>query len=146
MAYRWALAWLLRACGATTSDAARSSGRRAEPQPVDATEPGHYHWLICAGVIAVAVAGKLGGSMLAARVTGMSWSDSFALGALMNTRGLIELIVLGLGYDLGILSPEIFAMMVLMALVTTLMTGPLLQVWAALRRRGEAAAKADAAA
>jgi Kef-type K+ transport system membrane component KefB len=103
-------------------------------------------WLICAGVIAVAVAGKLGGSMLAARVTGMSWPDSFALGALMNTRGLIELIVLGLGYDLGILSPQIFAMMVLMALVTTLMTGPLLQVWAALRRRETAAAKADAAA
>jgi Kef-type K+ transport system membrane component KefB len=97
-------------------------------------------WLICAGVIAVAVAGKLGGSMLAARVTGMDWSDSFALGALMNTRGLIELVVLGLGYDLGILSPQIFAMMVLMALVTTLMTGPLLQIWAALRRRGTAAA------
>ena len=82
-------------------------------------------WLLCSGVIAVAIAGKLGGSMAAARWTGMSWSDSFSLGALMNTRGLVELIVLNIGYDLGILSPRIFAMLVLMALVTTFMTGPL---------------------
>jgi len=76
----------------------------------------------------VAIAGKLGGSMSAARFTGMSWGDSFSLGALMNTRGLVELIVLNLGYDLGILPPRIFTMMVLMALVTTFMTGPLLQL------------------
>lgn len=85
-------------------------------------------WLICAGIIAVAILGKLGGSMAAARWTGMSWVDSFALGALMNTRGLVELIALNIGYDLGILTPRIFAMLVIMALVTTFMTGPLLSV------------------
>jgi Kef-type K+ transport system membrane component KefB len=85
-------------------------------------------WVMCAGVIAVAVAGKLGGSLLAARWTGMGWRESFSLGALMNTRGLVELIVLNLGYDLGILSPKVFAMMVLMALTTTCMTGPLLSL------------------
>ena len=94
-------------------------------------------WLACAGIIAVAVAGKLGGSMVAARFTGMSWGDSFALGALMNTRGLVELIVLNLGYDLKILSPRIFAMLVLMALVTTFMTGPLLHLRQVLGRRRE---------
>jgi Kef-type K+ transport system membrane component KefB len=97
-------------------------------------------WLICLAVIAVAIAGKLGGSMAAARWTGMSWGDSFSLGALMNTRGLVELIVLNLGYDLGILSPRIFAMMVLMALVTTFITGPLLGVVAHVRRWQMAAA------
>jgi Kef-type K+ transport system membrane component KefB len=85
-------------------------------------------WMICGGLIFVAIAGKLGGSMSAARFTGMSWGDSFSLGALMNTRGLVELIVLNLGYDLGILPPRIFTMMVLMALATTFMTGPLLQL------------------
>ena len=84
-------------------------------------------WAICLGIIAVAVAGKLGGSMLAARWTGMSWLDSFIIGACMNTRGLIELVVLNIGYDLGILPARIFTMMVIMALVTTFMTGPLLQ-------------------
>lgn len=95
-------------------------------------------WLACAGIIAVAIAGKLGGSMVAARFTGMSWGDSFTLGALMNTRGLVELIVLNLGYDLKILSPRIFAMLVLMALVTTFMTGPLLHLRQVLGRRREA--------
>lgn len=90
-------------------------------------------WLVCALVVAVAIAGKLGGGMFAARWTGMSWRESFSVGALMNTRGLIELIVLNIGYDLGILSPKIFAMMVLMALATTFMTGPLLTL-AQLRR------------
>ena len=83
-------------------------------------------WLICLGIIGVAIAGKLGGTMIAARWTGMNLQESFSLGALMNTRGLIELIVLNLGYDLGILPPKIFGMMVLMALTTTFMTGPLL--------------------
>lgn len=83
-------------------------------------------WLMCAVIIIVAVAGKLGASMLMARWTGMNWQDSFALGVLMNTRGLVELIVLNIGYDLGILSARAFAMLVLMALVTTFMTGPLL--------------------
>jgi len=91
-------------------------------------------WLWCLGLIGVAVVGKLGGSMLAARWAGMSWRDAAALGALMNTRGLIELIVLNLGYDLGILSPRIFTMMVLMALVTTFMTGPLLTLLGVGRR------------
>lgn len=85
-------------------------------------------WLLCTALIAVAIAGKLGGSMLAARWTGMGWKDSFSIGVLMNTRGLVELIVLNIGYDLGILSPRIFTMMVLMALVTTFMTGPILSL------------------
>jgi K+:H+ antiporter len=83
-------------------------------------------WLICAVIVAIAIAGKLGASMLMARWTGMAWRDSFALGVLMNTRGLVELIVLNIGYDLGILSARTFAMLVLMALITTFMTGPLL--------------------
>ncbi len=85
-------------------------------------------WSLCLIVILVAVAGKFGGSALAARWTGISWKDSLAIGVLMNTRGLMELIVLNIGYDMGILSPRIFAMMVLMALVTTFMAGPLLQL------------------
>jgi Kef-type K+ transport system membrane component KefB len=85
-------------------------------------------WLVCAAIVAVATAGKLGGSMLAARVTGLNWRAAFSVGALMNTRGLMELVALNLGYELGILSPAIFAMMVVMALITTVMTGPLLEV------------------
>src|SRR5687768_7106639 len=85
-------------------------------------------WLVCAGIVAVAVAGKLGGTFVAARWTGMTRPDAFALGALMNTRGLMELIALNIGYDLGILSPRIFAMLVFMALFTTALTGPLLSV------------------
>ncbi len=85
-------------------------------------------WALCGVIILVAIAGKLGGSMLMSRWTGMSWSHSFAIGALMNTRGLVELVVLNIGYDLGILSGRIFAMMVLMALITTFMTGPLLSL------------------
>jgi K+:H+ antiporter len=83
-------------------------------------------WLMCAAIVAIAITGKLGASMLMARWTGMAWRDSFALGVLMNTRGLVELIVLNIGYDLGILSARTFAMLVLMALITTFMTGPLL--------------------
>jgi Kef-type K+ transport system membrane component KefB len=94
-------------------------------------------WLLCLAVIAVATLGKLGGSMVAARWTGLSWLDSFSLGALMNTRGLVELIALNIGYDLGILSPRIFAMMVLMAVITTMMTGPLVGLVERLRARQE---------
>jgi Kef-type K+ transport system membrane component KefB len=83
-------------------------------------------WLICGAVIAVAVAGKFLGSAIAARYVGQTWRDSLILGALMNTRGLMELVVLNIGYDLGLLTPQIFSMMVIMALVTTFMTGPLL--------------------
>ncbi len=85
-------------------------------------------WLLCLTIIVVATTGKLGGTVLAARWTGLGWRDAVALGALMNTRGLMELIALNVGYDLGILSPQVFAMMVLMALVTTAMTGPLLSL------------------
>ena len=83
-------------------------------------------WLICLLIIAAATAGKLGGSALAARLTGMKWRESLQLGALMNTRGLMELIALNIGYDMGILSQRIFTMLVIMALITTIMTGPLL--------------------
>lgn len=97
-------------------------------------------WLIFLAVVAVAVSGKLGGTMLAARWTGHSWRDSFSIGALMNTRGLMELIVLNMGYDLGILSQKIFSAMVLMAVVTTFMAGPLLELVEARRRREAASA------
>lgn len=83
-------------------------------------------WLACFVLIGIAVVGKMGGSAIAARWTGMSWRDSLGLGSLMNTRGLMELVVLNIGYDIGILSPSIFAMMVVMAIFTTMMTGPLL--------------------
>src|SRR5262249_35105284 len=85
-------------------------------------------WSVCLLIIFVATLGKLGGTFTAARLTGMDTHDSFALGALMNTRGLVELIVLNIGFDLGILSPQAFTMMVVMALVTTGMTGPLLSL------------------
>ena len=83
-------------------------------------------WLYCGVIIVLAVVGKLGGSMLSARLNGMSWRESAAVGILMNTRGLVELVILNIGLDLGILSPALFSIMVLMALVTTLMTTPLL--------------------
>ncbi len=85
-----------------------------------------HMWATFAWLLLVAVAGKFGGITIAAKITGQSWKDSLSIGVLMNTRGLMQLIVLNIGYDLGILSPEIFAMMVLMALVTTFMTGPAL--------------------
>ncbi len=83
-------------------------------------------WLYCGLVIVVAVAGKLGGSAIAARLTGMTWRQAGAIGILMNTRGLIQLVVLNIGLDIGVISPAMFTMMVVMALVTTFMTTPLL--------------------
>jgi Kef-type K+ transport system membrane component KefB len=83
-------------------------------------------WEICGIIILVATAGKFIGSAVAAKFTKQSWRDSLMIGALMNTRGLMELIVLNIGFDLGILTPEVFAMMVIMALLTTFMTGPAL--------------------
>jgi len=83
-------------------------------------------WMTAGLIIAVAVTGKFIGSALTAKFLRINWKDSLTIGALMNTRGLMELIVLNIGYDLGVLSPEIFAMMVIMALFTTFMTGPLL--------------------
>lgn len=88
---------------------------------------GHL-WVTFGWILLVAVSGKFGGSAFAARMVGQSWKDSLSIGVLMNTRGLMQLIVLNIGYDLGILSPKIFAMMVLMALVTTFMTGPALDL------------------
>lgn len=85
-------------------------------------------WGLFAAVLSVAVAGKLGGAAAAARWVGKPWRQSLALGALMNARGLVELVALNVGYELGIVSPELFTMLVLMALVTTLMTGPLLEL------------------
>ncbi|MDP3313114.1 cation:proton antiporter [Lutibacter sp.] len=91
-----------------------------------------YLWKVTGLIILVAVVGKFIGSALAAKYVGQDWKDSLTIGALMNTRGLMELIVLNIGYDLGVLTPEIFAMMVIMALVTTFMTGPALDLinWA----------------
>lgn len=87
-----------------------------------------YLWQITGLVLLVAIVGKFLGSAFAARFVRQSWADSLSIGALMNTRGLMELVVLNIGYDLGVLSPEIFSMMVIMALVTTVMTGPSLDL------------------
>ncbi len=85
-----------------------------------------YMWEVCAIIILIAVIGKFWGSAIAARFVGQTWKESFTIGALMNTRGLMELVVLNIGFDLGVLNPQIFAMMVIMALFTTFMTGPAL--------------------
>jgi len=85
-------------------------------------------WILCAIFIVVAIVGKLAASAFTARLTGLSWSESLQLGTLMNTRGLTELVVLNIGYDLGVIGTEIFTMLVIMAFVTTLMTGPLLNM------------------
>lgn len=83
-------------------------------------------WITAGFIILTAVVGKFAGSALTAKFLGINWKESLTIGALMNTRGLMELIVLNIGYDLGVLSPQIFAMMVIMALFTTFMTGPAL--------------------
>jgi Kef-type K+ transport system membrane component KefB len=87
---------------------------------------GWQAWLFCAVIIVVATLGKFGGTLAAARLTGLGWRTSAALGILMNTRGLMELIVLNIGLELGVISPKLFAMMVIMALVTTIATTPIL--------------------
>ena len=84
-------------------------------------------WLLCALVLGVAIAGKYVGTYVAARVSGISKREASALGWLMNTRGLTELIVLNIGLELKVISPLIFTMLVIMALVTTFMTSPLLE-------------------
>jgi Kef-type K+ transport system membrane component KefB len=100
------------------------SGLRTEIGLLDSTSD----WLLCVLVIVLACLGKFGGSVLAARMSGMAWRQSSAIGVLMNTRGLVELVVLNIGYDLGLVSPTLFTMLVIMALVTTFMTAPLLRV------------------
>ena len=87
-----------------------------------------YMWQICGLIIVVAVTGKFLGSAITAKFVGQNWRDSLTIGALMNTRGLMELIVLNIGLELGVLSTEVFSMMVIMALATTFMTGPALDL------------------
>jgi Kef-type K+ transport system membrane component KefB len=102
-----------------------------------------YLWKITGLIILVATTGKLVGSALAARYVKQSWKDSLIIGTLMNTRGLMELVVLNIGYDLGILTPQVFAMMVIMALVTTFMTGPILDLidWLFKSKKAEVASE-----
>ena len=85
-------------------------------------------WLWAGIVLVAAVFGKMGGASLAARFTGQSWRDAVALGALLNTRGLVELIVLNIAYNVGAFSPTLFTMMVVMALMTTMSTTPILNL------------------
>jgi Kef-type K+ transport system membrane component KefB len=84
-------------------------------------------WLVCGLIVIVASAGKVGGAFFASWRSGLGWRDALGLGVLMNTRGLMELIVLNIGLDLKVISPTLFAMMVLMALATTLATTPILR-------------------
>jgi Kef-type K+ transport system membrane component KefB len=85
-------------------------------------------WLICGLVIAVATAGKLIGVIAPARAAGLGWHDSLQLGVLMNTRGLMEIVIANVGLECGIIPPQMFTVLVITAVVTTLATGPLLQV------------------
>jgi Kef-type K+ transport system membrane component KefB len=81
-------------------------------------------WGICVAIVVLAIAGKFVGSALAAHLTGMEWREAATVGALMNTRGLMELVILNVGLEIGVISPALFTMMVLMAVVTTAMTTP----------------------
>lgn len=90
-------------------------------------------WLYCILIILVAVAGKFLGGSLPARATGMPWRESWALGALMNTRGLMELVLLNIALDIGLITPTLFTMLVIMAMTTTFMTAPVLE-WIYFRR------------
>jgi Kef-type K+ transport system membrane component KefB len=101
---------------------------------------GWQAWFFCAVIILVATLGKFGGTFAAARFTGLDWRLSSALGILMNTRGLMELIVLNIGLELGVITPKLFAMMVIMALVTTVATTPVLHFLTKFRQSEEAAA------
>jgi Kef-type K+ transport system membrane component KefB len=85
-------------------------------------------WFWTAVVLIVAIAGKMGGAALAARWTGQSWQNAMALGALLNTRGLVELIVLNIAYNAHVFSPTLFTMLVVMALITTMITTPILNL------------------
>lgn len=88
---------------------------------------GRELWVDVLAIIGIATIGKLAGATITARVTGIRWKESIAIGVLMNTRGLVELVVLNAGLELGILTPKLFTMMVIMALVTTFMTTPILR-------------------
>jgi Kef-type K+ transport system membrane component KefB len=99
---------------------------------------GPRDWAICLLVILFATVGKFGGTIAAARIAGLPWRFSAQLAALMNTRGLMELVVLNVGLDLGVISPRLFTIMVMMALATTAMTAPLLDL---LRARPDAVSR-----
>ncbi|MFZ1694058.1 MAG: cation:proton antiporter [Flavobacteriales bacterium] len=99
-------------------------------------------WWTCALVVTVAVVGKSMAAALAARITGHSWKESLSMGALMNTRGLMELVVLNIGFDLGVINAELFAILVIMALLSTFMTGPALSLIERLFRKHEPQAHA----
>ena len=88
---------------------------------------GREMWWYCLLVIVVAVAGKLAGSAIAARVAGIPWRNALAIGVLLNTRGLMQLVILNLGFELGVINQALFSMMVVMAIVTTLLTTPLME-------------------
>jgi len=89
---------------------------------------GPREWLVTLAIIALATAGKFGGSTIAARLTGLTWRESSAIGILMNTRGLMELVALNIGRELGVISPTMFTMLVIMALATTIATSPALRL------------------
>jgi Kef-type K+ transport system membrane component KefB len=95
-------------------------------------------WMFCFLIILVASLGKFGGSSIAARLSGFNWRDASVLGVLMNTRGLMELIVLNIGLELHVISPALFAMLVIMAIATTLASTPILHL---ITRRQELEAK-----
>lgn len=105
---------------------------------------GQRVWLFLLAILAIAIFGKVGGAVLGARVTGQSWHDSFALGALLNTRGLVELIVLNIAYNAHVFSPTLFALLVVMALVTTGMTTPLLNALMTRKERALRLSRVDA--
>ena len=98
---------------------------------------GSEMWILCGVFILVAVVGKFGGTLVAARFSNESWKNSLYMGAFMNTRGLIQLVVLSIGLELNIISPVVFVMMVLMTLVTTFMTMPLISLINVFFRRSE---------
>ncbi len=106
------------------------TGLRTQVRSLDSLEL----WLMCGLIIAAAITGKFIGCAVAARVMGIAWRQSLCVGFLMNTRGLMELVVINVGYDLGVIPQSVFCMLVLMALVTTIMTTPIVSL---LRRRAE---------
>ncbi|HEY1765213.1 MAG TPA: cation:proton antiporter [Opitutaceae bacterium] len=108
------------------------SGLRTYVGALDGLQP----WLVCIGILIVSTLAKIGSTMATARLEGMGWRESMSFGALMNSRGLMELIALNVGYDLGIVSPSLFVMLVLMGLIATFLTGPLLDL---IESRGEPA-------
>ena len=117
------------------------TGMRTRIDLVDGIE----QWLLCGVIILVATLGKLGGVYAAARATGVAARPAAALGALMNARGLMELIVLNIGLELGVISPALFSLMVLMAVVTTMSSAPILWLFLGDRERASAPLESDPA-